>query len=205
MNDTKKHWEYIFQNKDTTQVSWYQEKPQMSLDLIGNNVDSKSEAIIDIGGGDSRLPDHLQKQGYENISVLDISEFALVESKKRLGDASKDIDWIISNVIDFDGAGKYKLWHDRAVFHFIKDLTDQLKYKEKLMESLAPGGVVIIGAFSKNEGPHKCSGIEIQQHDRASIIDVFKPEFSILSDFEDIHKTPSGSSQNFYWSILKLN
>lgn len=203
--DSKKHWENVFQNKDTMKVSWYQKKPELSLSLIDKYTQLKSQSIIDIGGGDSRLPDGLLEKGYTDITVLDISNIALEKSKKRLAENSKLVRWENSDVLEFNSKEQFDLWHDRAVFHFINDAEDQLRYKVKILELLSENAIVIIGGFSKDNGPDKCSGINIEQHDRKSIAHIFCPEFEIITDFQQKHETPSGSQQNFYWVILKKN
>lgn len=202
-NESNKiHWENIFQNKDTSKVSWFQEKPERSLSLIEKYALSNAQSIIDIGGGDSRLPDNLIAKGYTDLTVLDISSIALEESKRRLNDKANSVQWVVSDVLEYDSTKHFDLWHDRAVFHFIKDKEDQLKYKSRMLKLLSESAIAVIGSFSKEDGPLRCSGIDIEQHNRESISNIFFPEFEIVSDFDEIHETPSGSIQNFYWVIL---
>lgn len=197
------HWEEIFQHKDTKTVSWYQQKPVLGISLIEKYLSSKSQYIIDVGGGDSRLPDGLLELGAKNITVLDISEAALNESKRRLGNKADMVRWEVSDVLDFNATQQYDIWYDRAVFHFVSDNENQKVYKARMMQSLAPSGIALIGSFAKNDGPMECSGIEIAQQDKTSIHNLFCPEFEILEDFYDSHETPSGSKQSFYWVVLK--
>lgn len=203
INNTQTHWENVFQTKDTSRVSWFQEKPELSLNLIKQYADSKSVSVIDVGGGDSRLPDFLIHDGFENISVLDISGDAIAASKERLRANETKANWIVSDILNFKQDMEFDIWHDRAVFHFLVDHKSQLKYKEKMLSNISSHGYAIIGGFSKNSDAKQCSGLRVCQHDRESIFKIFGPEFMMVDDFEQVHHTPSGSEQNFYWSILK--
>ena len=86
--ERKKHWETVYETKSPNEVSWTQEIPKTSLDFIKSLGLSKTAKIIDIGGGDSKLVDFLIEEGFENISVLDISKKALEKAKIRLGGQS---------------------------------------------------------------------------------------------------------------------
>lgn len=202
-SEYKNHWETVFKEKDTSKVSWYQDKPLTSLNLINEYAHSKESSIIDIGAGDSRLPDFLLSESYKSISALDISNKALEVTKARLAERAPEINWQVTNVLDFEPKEKYDLWHDRAVFHFISDQKDRLRYKDVLQAGTTQNGIVIIGSFSTNEGPLKCSGLFVKQHDRNSISEIFLPEFEIIHDFEEMHSKPSGGQQNFYWVVLR--
>lgn len=203
INDAQSHWENVFQNKDTSKVSWFQNRPQRSLDLIKKYCLDKSKAIIEVGGGDSRLPDCLIEKDYRNITVLDISSVAVELSKERLRDDASKISWIVGNVLNFESDTEFDVWHDRAVFHFLMEEQDQQEYKKQLLSKLSGSAILIIGAFSKNSGVERCSGLMVNKQSRESILNLFEPEFALVDDFEEVHVTPSGSSQNFYWSILQ--
>ncbi len=205
MENRKVHWENIFQTKDTSKVSWYQEVPQVSINLIAEHLASKNEAILDVGAGDSRLPDFLLKSGYKDLSVLDISSQALSLSKKRVEKLGARLKWIETDILNFKPGREYSLWHDRAVYHFLSTRSEQIRYKSILLNTLKNKGIAIISGFSKNNGPHKCSGLSVNKLNRESLQDNFGTEFTIIDDFEQLHLTPSGSKQNFYWAILKKN
>ncbi len=199
----KGHWEGIFKTKDTSKVSWFQEKPIISLKLIRDYTKNRNVSIIDVGAGDSQLPDYLLEDQFTNLTFLDISGIALELSKSRIQDKTHNLNWIETNILDFKAKTTFDLWHDRAVFHFISNPVDQMKYKEVLLNALAPSGIVIIAAFSKNGGPSQCSGIDICPHDKESFAKIFSPEFEIINNFENKHRTPSGAIQNFSWVVLK--
>jgi trans-aconitate methyltransferase len=157
------HWENIYDTKALTEVSWYQQKPTTSLEYIELTKIGFDEAIIDIGGGDSLLVDYLLELGYTNVSVLDISSKAIERAEKRLGANAEKVKWIVSEITDFKPTERYKVWHDRAAFHFLTESNDIAIYQKTISNTLNEGGFAIVGTFSEN-GPKKCSGIEIKQY-----------------------------------------
>jgi trans-aconitate methyltransferase len=154
--NTKEHWDDIYQTKNSNETSWYQEKPQTSLDLIAEVNLNKDSMIIDIGAGDSRLVDNLLDIGYRNITVLDVSSKALEKTKKRLGNKADFVKWIVSDLREFETDDRYDLWHDRAVLHFLTSKKDISRYVELVRKFLKPKGYLIISTFSV-KGPKKTS------------------------------------------------
>ena len=152
----KEHWEAVYQTKGPEEVSWTQEIPKTSLNFIHSFSLNKSAKIIDIGGGDSKLVDFLLDEGFENISVLDISAKALEKAKLRLGNRSEKVNWIVSDILDFKPDTAFDVWHDRAAFHFLTTKEQVEKYIE-IAQSVV-SGYLTIGTFSEN-GPKKCSGL----------------------------------------------
>lgn len=202
MKDRKSHWEYIYKTKDLTEVSWYQPKPETSLEFISSLPVRKSAKIIDIGGGDSFLAEYLLEEGFKNITVLDISEEALNKAKNRLGENKKKIKWIVSDILDFSPAETFDVWHDRAAFHFLTSKEHIHSYISTLKKSVKKGGFIIMGTFSE-KGPTKCSGIEIKQYSLHELADVFAEDFEILDCKNVDHITPSGNVQNFSFCSFK--
>jgi 2-polyprenyl-3-methyl-5-hydroxy-6-metoxy-1,4-benzoquinol methylase len=199
----KEHWENIYNTKQLNEVSWYQPTPQQSLDWIQRQFPHKDAAIIDIGGGDSFLPDHLIDLGYSNITVLDISERAIDRAKERLGEKANKVNWVISDIIHFTPLHQYDGWHDRAAFHFLRDPQEIHTYKRLLESTLKTGGKAMIGTFSEN-GPLKCSGIEIQQYSKDDFERIFGDGFEV-GDLQNVdHPTPFNTTQNFNFIQLKL-
>jgi len=194
------HWEKVYATKQPNEVSWTQQTPQTSLDFIaGFNLDKKA-GIIDIGGGDSRLVDHLLDEGYENISVLDISSKAIERAKLRLGEKAEYVKWIISDVTDFEPRFTYDLWHDRATFHFLTTAEDIQKYIA-VVESAAPR-YLMIATFSDN-GPVKCSGLSIKRYNEFQLTKKFEKRFQKIRCLEEDHFTPFNTSQNFLFCSFK--
>ncbi len=202
-NLSKQHWEEIYKTRDTTkEVSWYQDNPQISIELIlSTNVDNDSN-IIDIGGGDSKLIDKLLELNFKNLFVLDISAESFKKAKTRLGDKAALITWIESNVLDFETNKHFDIWHDRATFHFLTKKKDISKYIEIANHLIKPNGYLIISTFSTN-GPKKCSGLDITQYSEDSIKKIFGRKFKHIKSFEQVHTTPFNTKQNFIYSIFK--
>lgn len=193
-NDKKAHQEHIYDVKTPQEVSWTQEKPETSLNFIQSFSVDKTAKIIDVGGGESKLVDFLLEEGYENISVLDISANALEKAKKRLGDKAEKVNWIVADITEFEPTEQYDVWHDRAVFHFLTEDNDIKKYQD--LVSKAVKGKMVIGTFSTN-GPLKCSGLEIKQNDEISLTSTFAADFEKIECFTIDHITPFDTIQNF--------
>lgn len=195
----KKHWENVYQNKTPEQVSWTQKFPKTSLDLIAQFDVDLSGKIIDVGGGDSHLVDFLIDEGYENISVLDISSKAIERAKDRLADKEQNIHWIISNILDFMPETKYDVWHDRAAFHFLtfkKDIESYVKIVSQFANH------IVLGTFSKN-GPLKCSGLPISQYNAEDLQALLKSDFELVSSHYEDHTTPFDTQQNFLFCSFR--
>lgn len=203
-SERKKHWENIFRTKELNEVSWFQATPGTSLDFLRQSNLPKTAKIIDIGGGDSFLVDHLLDSGYCDITVLDISKTAINRSKFRLGGLAKNVKWIVSDVIDYKPAERYDFWHDRATFHFLTDEYEISRYLDTAKSCINPNGMLVIGTFSE-QGPNRCSGIEIRQYSETSMTNRLKNGFEKAGCITVDHKTPSGSIQNFvFCSFRKL-
>lgn len=200
--ERKAHWENIYSTKSLNEVSWYQPTPETSLDFIKKLNLPKDASIIDIGGGDSFLVDNLLALGYTNISVLDISEKAIERAKERLGKEASKVNWIVSDVNDFEPTQQFDLWHDRAAFHFLKDLREIIHYTKIVTKSLSINGYAIIGTFSKT-GPLKCSGIEISQYNAEDLITTFK-DLRLIESKSIEHTTPFDTTQNFTFACFEI-
>jgi len=195
-NARKSHWENIYQTKRLTDVSWYQTKPTTSLSFLKKFNVPKNAKIIDVGGGDSLLIDYLLKLGYRDLSVLDISEEALLKAQKRLGNRAKQVKWIVADIADFTPNEKYDFWHDRAAFHFLTTDQEIKKYVQTIEENIQKKGVLVMGTFSE-EGPTKCSGIEIKQYSENTLVETIGIHFEKVACFNEDHLTPFNTVQNF--------
>jgi uncharacterized UPF0146 family protein len=192
----KEHWENVFATKQETEVSWYQPSPKPSLDFISKLNIPKEAKIIEVGGGDSYLVDALLEQGFTNITLLDISEQAIDRIKNRLGAKAKEVTFIVSDILDFNPSVTYDLWHDRASFHFQTEPHQIEKYANIVAKAMAVNGNMIIGTFSEN-GPKKCSGLDITQYSEATMKAVFETNFQFLNSITEDHATPFNTIQNF--------
>ena len=200
--DKKQHWENIYQTKELNEVSWFQPKPETSLNFFEEFAISSTAKIIDIGGGDSFLIDHLLLLGYIDITVLDISNSAIERAKKRLGSNAEKVKWIVSDIVDFEPTESYDVWHDRAAFHFLTNKEDREKYVSIADKGLTNDGLLIVGTFSET-GPLKFSGVEIQQYSEISLIEQMKSKFQKINCFTIDHTTPFNTIQNFLFCSFK--
>ncbi len=203
--DRKNHWENIYNTKELKDVSWFQVRPETSLDFFKQFKVPTTAKIIDIGGGDSLLVDHLLDLGYQDISVLDISESAIERAKIRLGQKANNVKWIVADAATFVPTEQYDFWHDRAAFHFLTEENEISNYLETAQKSINPKGILVIGTFSE-QGPKKCSGIEIKQYSETSMTDRLKIFFEKIKCITVDHITPFDTIQNFvFCSFKKLN
>lgn len=196
----KKHWETVYNTKTPQEVSWTQKYPKTSIEFIKSLKIDSSKPIIDVGGGDSHLVDVLIKEGFTDITVLDISEKALLRAQERLGENSKIVSWIVCDILDFKPTRNYSIWHDRAAFHFLTEASQIMNYTEKVNRYVSEG--LVIGTFSEN-GPLKCSGLEVSRYSENSISDLFNNDFELIKSQKSIHKTPFSTSQEFLFSKFK--
>ncbi|MDA3883883.1 MAG: class I SAM-dependent methyltransferase [Bacteroidales bacterium] len=198
--DRTKHWETVYETKNPDQVSWTQEKPKTSLEFIHSFRLEKTAKIIDIGGGDSKLVDYLLDEGFENITVLDISAKAIEKVQSRLGEKAKKINWVVSDITEFEPNTTYDIWHDRATFHFLTTAEQVAKYMDTARKSVT--GYLTIGTFSEN-GPKKCSGLEIKQYSEHELTSELKNGFEKLKCITEDHITPFDTKQNFLFCSFR--
>ncbi|HRW43655.1 MAG TPA: class I SAM-dependent methyltransferase [Flavobacteriaceae bacterium] len=198
--DRKNHWEKVYQTKNPDQVSWTQEIPKTSLEFIHSLGLNKNAKIIDIGGGDSKLVDHLLNEGYHNITVLDISDKAIEKAKKRLGENATKVNWIVSDITEFEPHSSFDVWHDRATFHFLTS-EEQIKKYIKIATKCV-SGYLIIGTLS-SDGPKKCSGLDIKQYNEEELSSTLKNGFDKIQCVTEDHLTPFDTTQNFLFCSFK--
>lgn len=201
-NTKKEHWENVFTTKKETEVSWYQNEPKTSIQLIQACKVAKDAKIIDIGGGDSYLIDSLLELEYTNLYLLDISQAAIDRAKLRLGDRAKEVTFIVSDSLHFQSDEKFDIWHDRASFHFFTDAKDIEQYRLNVIANTSQNAHLIIGTFSE-EGPLKCSGLPITQYSVEKMEAVFASDFKLENCFTEDHVTPFDTVQNFIFCHYK--
>ena len=193
---TSDHWQNIYTTKADHEVSWTQKYPKTAVDYLESLELDKDARIIDVGGGASNFADALLELGYVNITVLDISDAALGRSKARLGEKAGLVEWIVSDINDFEAENAFDFWYDRAVFHFLTEDDKVERYKSLVSGSVTKDGHFLLGTFSEN-GPLKCSGLEIRQYSESGMCETFNPHFKSVRCFKESHKTPFDTFQEF--------
>ena len=204
MNSTERtaHWQAIYDTKPLESCSWYQPVPQASLDFIATLNLPLDAPILDVGGGDSLVVDHLLCAGFSDVTVLDISAKAIERAKERLGEEASRVNWVVSDVTDFVPTRKYALWHDRAAFHFLTTAQDREAYLQALRLGTTENSKAIVATFSTN-GPVKCSGTAIQQNSEATLAETFAANWSSSRTSIVQHMTPSGGEQEFVFGVFE--
>lgn len=200
--ERRAHWENVYQTRGEREVSWYEESPSISLDYIRATGAKPGASIIDIGGGASRLVDTLLDEGFEAVTVLDLSEKALATSKARLGARGAKVQWVAADVTTWEPSQTYDVWHDRAAFHFLTDPKDRAAYAARVLRAVRPGGHVIIGTFAL-DGPERCSGLPVVRYDAASLGKILGPSFKLIESRNHGHQTPMGAIQRFQFSWFR--
>jgi trans-aconitate methyltransferase len=196
------HWENVYTTKAENQVSWFQENPTLSLELMMLVGATPGIAVVDIGGGASRLVDSLVEMGFRTVTVLDLSETALAAAKTRLGGRANQVEWVVADVTTWQPQHGYDLWHDRAAFHFLTDEHERTAYGARLTKAVKPGGYAIIATFAP-DGPERCSGLPVVRYDAESLGRALGGAFELIETRRHEHLTPWGSQQRFQFSIFR--
>jgi SAM-dependent methyltransferase len=197
----KSHWESVYTTKRENEVSWFQEDPAPSLELIGLARPTPETAIVDIGGGASRLVDSLLDRGFDRVTVLDISAAALDAARTRLGERASQVQWIVADITQWHPARTFDLWHDRAAFHFLTDPADRSAYVTRMRQAIRPGGHVVIGTFA-TDGPERCSGLPVNRYDEAGRASELGEGFELMGSRRHEHSTPWHSAQRFLFCVF---
>jgi SAM-dependent methyltransferase len=200
----EEHWERVYRSKAPTEVSWYQPEARLSLELIRRIAPDGATPILDVGGGASTLVDGLLDAGYRTITVLDLAPTALALAQRRLGALAERVTWLAADVLSAAlPKGGYSVWHDRAVFHFLTDPDDRARYVEQTRRCVRPGGHVIVASFGQ-DGPTRCSGLEVMRYSPETMHAEFGPVFRLLDSVREEHHTPSGTIQAFVYCLCRV-
>ncbi len=201
MPSREQHWQEVHHDRDPSSVSWHQETPSTSLSFVAHTGAAADQPLVDVGGGVSNLVDHLLEQGFTRLAVADISSAALDVTKDRLGSAADEVAWIVGDVTEADLGGPYRVWHDRAVFHFLTEPEQRRRYRAQLLRYVEVGGHVIIATFAE-DGPTRCSGLPVMRYDATAIAAELGTSFELLRSEPSEHTTPSGSVQRFRFNLF---
>lgn len=201
METAARHWEGVYADKDSTEVSWYQADAGVSLDLITKHAGA-DVSTIDIGAGASYLVDCLWDAGSRDLSVLDISTDALEVVRARLGPRSDEVTFIVADLLTWVPDRTFNTWHDRAVFHFLTESGDRDAYLRTASIAVEQGGLIVLGTFAP-DGPEQCSGLPTARYDSATLAQLFAPTFTLIESQREIHRTPWDTEQAFTWVVLR--
>lgn len=204
--DRLAHWEHVYRTKAPDQVSWFQAEARLSLELIKREAPDFHAAIIDVGAGASSLVDHLLTAGYHHITVLDLAEAALAQSRLRLAPSGMDakVTWRQADVLTADiPEAAFDVWHDRAVFHFLTDASDRAQYVAQVRRAVRPGGFVLVATFAE-DGPTRCSGLDVVRYAPEQLHSEFGSDFELVECMREEHTTPSGARQAFTYALLRF-
>jgi trans-aconitate methyltransferase len=197
------HWEGVYTTKRENEVSWFQDNPAASLELLAAVGATPATAIIDIGGGASRLVDGLLAKGFRALTMLDLSGAALKAAKSRLGAQSENVNWIVADATLWEPTEVYDIWHDRAAFHFLTEENDRVAYIERMKKALRAGGHAIVATFAP-DGPERCSGLRVMRYDAETLGQTLGQEFDLIETRRHSHTTPWGSTQSFQFSVFRF-
>lgn len=195
----REHWNQMYSTRQEQQLSWFEETPAISIELLLTPKLDIHAPVLDVGGGTSRLVDALLDRGFTQPAVLDISAAALEESKRRLVTRASQVRWIVADITTWEPDGQYSAWHDRAVFHFLTAEEQRLAYRAALEQAVVPGGVVVIGTFAL-DGPERCSGLPVRRYSPESLAAELGPAFACTAVRSTDHATPAGKVQRFQFS-----
>jgi len=201
--NAKTHWESVYGTKAPDAVSWYAAHLLLSMHYVRKAASGRDANIIDVGGGESTLVDDLLDEGYDKLTVLDISATALEVTRRRLGARADKVNWLTGDVLDIElPFGAYDVWHDRAVFHFLTSDEQRQRYVEQVLKALKPGGYAIVGTFGP-EGPEKCSGLPVARYDPNTLHARFGAPFQLVDSSIEVHRTPWGAPQQFVYCFCR--
>jgi SAM-dependent methyltransferase len=195
------HWDDRYTTIGAQSVSWFQDRPAASLDLLSAVGVVPSTSVIDVGGGASNLVDHLLRAGHTDLGVLDLSAVALAVARERVGDEAP-VTWLVEDLLEWNPERRWDVWHDRAVLHFLLTDDDRRGYVEVLRRTVAPGGAVVIGTFAEY-GPTECSALPVRRHSLQDLRDLLGP-IDVIAELHEVHQTPSGAEQPFNWLAARL-
>lgn len=203
--DREQHWEKVYRSRRADEVSWFQPHAVESVRLIESALPDRDSPILDVGGGASTLVDDLLKEGYRHVTVLDVSPSALAVVRERLGTEAVGVSLRVGDILSADlPRASVALWHDRAVFHFLTDPADRDRYLDQVRRCLVPGGLVVIATFAQ-DGPVRCSGLDVVRYSAEDLEAVFGPDFELLEGGRHGHRTPGGTVQAFTCCLFRYS
>ncbi len=200
--DSSRYWDDIYRTRSPQEVSWYEPVPETSLRRIRAALAGGARSLVDIGGGASRLVDHLVPMHLSRIAVLDVAETSLDVAKRRLGELRDRVEWVAADVTKVHDIGHFGIWHDRAVFHFLTDPADRASYVALCERTVLPGGTAIVATFA-HDGPEMCSGLPVHRYAADELAEQCGPRFELIDSERHVHTTPRGAQQPFLYASFR--
>lgn len=199
----REHWQEVYGSKPANRLGWYRPRLDTSLAWIRSLELETDAPVIDVGTGASTLAEDLLEEGFTAITLLDISDRALDAVRRRLGDKASAFSWIAADITEAElPSGAFRLWHDRAVFHFLTNPDDRACYRRQLDASLAAGGYLIIGVFAP-DAPPRCSGLPVQRYALDALVDELGNNFELVRHRHELHVTPGGVEQAYLYCLFR--
>ena len=195
------HWDRIYATRAIESVGWYEQDPSTSRRIVGDAIARGARSLIDVGGGASSLVDHVLDLGLDRIAVLDISDIGLAVARQRLGSRAAEVEWIVGDITSIPDIGRFDIWHDRAVFHFLLDADSREHYVRLAETTVEPGGVAIVATFAA-DGPERCSGLPVRRYDPDDLARECGASFRLTGSERHLHHTPSGFPQSFQYATF---
>ncbi|MFK5891318.1 MAG: class I SAM-dependent methyltransferase [Flavobacteriaceae bacterium] len=203
--DFGEHWCGVYTDSDISKLGWYEDESTPVLELIDACNLNKDAKILTVGAGATTLIDSLINLNYTNLIANDISSCALNALKRRLGEAHKNITWIVDDITNPNDLKKLtdiSLWIDRAVLHFFTEDKDQDTYFDLLKSSVAKEGYVILAEFNLS-GATKCSGLDVKRYNAKILSSKLGSDFVLQKEFDYIYTMPNGDTRNYVYTLFK--
>ena len=200
--DPRDHWQAFYSDIPYEKAGFYEADPSISVELIRHALDDGARSVLDVGGGASRVVDRLLDLGVRDVAVLDISEAGLEVAKLRLGDRAGTVRWIVGDVTMLEDIGRFDVWHDRAVFHFLTSPVDRKAYVALAERTVEPAGRAIVATFAP-DAPARCSGLDVCRYDPGELARECGPGFALIDSTDHLHTTPRGVEQHFQYSVFR--
>jgi EEF1A lysine methyltransferase 2 len=201
----KDHWDKAYADKSVDKLGWHEPNLEPSMGLIRSLNLSRYAEIINVGAGASTLIEQLLEDGFQNITVNDISSVALDVLREQLGKEECNVEWVQDDLtlpIALKQLPMLDLWHDRAVLHFFVSEKDQLAYFNLLKQKVKSKGYVIIAAFSKG-GAEKCAGLPVLQYDQEMISQRLGFDFELKQVLNHIFINPNGEERPYIYTLYQ--
>ena len=199
MSDAAAHWNRIYGARPVETLSWYEPRPATSLRLL-ELASPDHGPVVDVGAGASVLVDALVADGWDDVTVLDVSAEALTAVRRRL--AGRAVSFVETDLLAWRPDRAYAAWHDRAVLHFLTDPHDRRRYVDVATTAVAPGGAAVLGVFAA-DGPTECSGLPTVGYAPDALAALFASSFALEHSEREEHVTPAGVVQPFTWALLR--